>query len=145
MDQHPICCLLFVAVVIWKFSFRGLYKNFFSDDICLITHINMFIICSPKSFAVISGGKKNSGSLEKGMTNNFSILALKITWTVWKGKKLCHWKTNPRSVDVQHATGEDQRNSFRKNEEAEPKQKQCPAVHVPGDESKVQCCKNDVA
>ena len=30
----------------------------------------------------------------------------------------------PRSVDVQYATGEEQRNSYRRNEEAEPKQKQ---------------------
>ena len=30
----------------------------------------------------------------------------------------------PRSVGTQHATGEDWRNSSRKNEEAEPKQKQ---------------------
>ena len=29
----------------------------------------------------------------------------------------------PRSVGVQYATGEEQRNSSRKNEEAEPKQK----------------------
>ena len=30
----------------------------------------------------------------------------------------------PRSVGTQHATGEEWRNSSRKNEEAEPKQKQ---------------------
>ena len=30
----------------------------------------------------------------------------------------------PRSVGVQYATGEEQRNSSRKNEEAEPKWKQ---------------------
>ena len=33
-----------------------------------------------------------------------------------------------------------QKNS-RRNEEAEPKQKGCPAVDVSGGESKVQCCK----
>ena len=33
------------------------------------------------------------------------------------------------------------RNSSRKNEETEPKQKQCPVVDVTGDGSKVQCCK----
>ena len=32
-------------------------------------------------------------------------------------------------------------NSFRMNEEAEPKQKQCPAVDVSGGKSKVRCCK----
>ena len=46
----------------------------------------------------------------------------------------------PRSIGAQYATG-DQWNSFRKNEEAEPKRKQCQAVDVTGDGSKVQCCK----
>ena len=47
----------------------------------------------------------------------------------------------PRLVGAQYATGEEWRNSSRRNEEAEPKQKQRPAVDVPGGESKVQCCK----
>ena len=42
----------------------------------------------------------------------------------------------PRSVSTQDATGEEWRNSSRKNEEAEPKQKQ-PVVDVTGDENKV--------
>ena len=32
------------------------------------------------------------GPLEKGMANHFSILALRTPWTVWKGKKIGHWK-----------------------------------------------------
>ena len=32
-------------------------------------------------------------------------------------------------------------NSSRRNEEAEPKRKQCPVGDVPGGESQVQCCK----
>ena len=47
----------------------------------------------------------------------------------------------PRSVGVQYATGEEQINSSKKNEEAEPKQKQPLVVDVSGGESKVQCCK----
>ena len=43
----------------------------------------------------------------------------------------------PRSEDAQHATGEEQRNSSRRNEEAEPKWKQRPVVGVTGDASKV--------
>ena len=43
----------------------------------------------------------------------------------------------PRSVGAQCATGEEQRNSSRRNEEAEPKQKQHPVVGVSGGESKV--------
>ena len=45
------------------------------------------------------------------------------------------------SVGVQYATGEEWRNSSRKNEVAEPEQKQCPVVGVSGGESKVLCCK----
>ena len=47
----------------------------------------------------------------------------------------------PKLVGAQYATGEEQRNSSRRNEEAEPKRKQCPVVHVSGGESKVLCCK----
>ena len=43
----------------------------------------------------------------------------------------------PRSVAAQYAIGEEQRNNSRKNEEAEPKQKQCPVVDVTGDGNKV--------
>jgi len=43
----------------------------------------------------------------------------------------------PRSVGAQYATGEHWRSSSRKNEEAEPKQKQRPVVDVTGDGSKV--------
>ena len=41
----------------------------------------------------------------------------------------------PRSVGVQYATGEEWRNSSRKNKEAEPKQKQFLVVDVTGDET----------
>ena len=47
----------------------------------------------------------------------------------------------PRSVGAQYATGNQWRNSSRKNEEMEPKQKQGPVMDVTGDGSKVQCCK----
>ena len=47
----------------------------------------------------------------------------------------------PRSVGAQYATGDQWRNNSRKNEEMESKQKQCPAVDVTGDGSKVRCCK----
>ena len=46
-----------------------------------------------------------------------------------------------RSVDAQYTTGEEWRNSYRKNEEAKPKQKQCPAVVVSCGESKILCYK----
>ena len=47
----------------------------------------------------------------------------------------------PRSVGAQYATVDQRRNSSRKNEGMEPKQKQYPAVDVTGDRSKVRCCK----
>ena len=47
----------------------------------------------------------------------------------------------PRSVGAQYATGEQWRNNSGKNEEMEPKQKQCPSVDVTGDGSKVWCYK----
>ena len=43
----------------------------------------------------------------------------------------------PSLVGAQYATGEEWRNSSRRNEEAEPKWKQCPLVDVTGDGSKV--------
>ena len=47
----------------------------------------------------------------------------------------------PRLVGAQYATGGQLRNNSRKNEETEPMQKQHPVLDVTGDESKVQCCK----
>ena len=47
----------------------------------------------------------------------------------------------PRSVGTQYATGEEQRNSSRRNEETEPKQKPHSVVVVPGGENKVRCSK----
>ena len=47
----------------------------------------------------------------------------------------------PRSVGAQYAPGEKWRNSSRRNEEAELKQKQHPAVDVSDGESKGRCCK----
>ena len=43
----------------------------------------------------------------------------------------------PRLVGVQYTTGKECRNNFRKNEEAKPKQKQCPVVDGTGDRSQV--------
>ena len=47
----------------------------------------------------------------------------------------------PRLVGALYVTTDWWRNSSRKNEEMEPKQKQHPVVDVTGDGSKVQCCK----
>ena len=47
----------------------------------------------------------------------------------------------PRLIGAQYATGEEWKNSSRKNEETEPKWKQSPVVDVTADGSKVRCCK----
>ena len=47
----------------------------------------------------------------------------------------------PRSVGAQYAIGDQWRNNSRKNEETEPKRKQCPVMDMTGDRSKVQCYK----
>ena len=47
----------------------------------------------------------------------------------------------PQVVGAQYATGEQWRNNSSKNEEMESSQKQCPAVDVTSDGSKVQCYK----
>ena len=46
-----------------------------------------------------------------------------------------------RSVGAQCATAEEQKNSSRRNDEAEPKQKQHPVVDVTGDRNKIQLSK----
>ena len=69
------------------------------------------------------------GPLEKGLANNFSILALRTPRIVWKKQKYRTLKDElPRSVGAQYATGEQWRNNSRKNEGMEPKQKQYPVV-----------------
>ena len=51
----------------------------------------------------------------------------------------------PRLVGIQYATGEEQRNSSRKNEEAGPKQKACSVVDVYVIKVKLDAVKNTIA
>ena len=51
----------------------------------------------------------------------------------------------PRSVSAHYATGDQWRNNSRKNEEAEPEQKQQPVVDMTGDGSKVRHYKEQYA
>ena len=51
----------------------------------------------------------------------------------------------PRSVGAWYATGDQWRNSSRKNKGMEPKQKQYTAVDVTGDRSKVHWVKSNIA
>ena len=47
----------------------------------------------------------------------------------------------PRLIGAQYATRDQWRNNSRKNEEMEPKRKQCPVLDVTGDGSRVRSCK----
>ena len=51
----------------------------------------------------------------------------------------------PMLISAKYATGDEQRNNSRRNEKAEPKQKQCPVVDVSGGKSKVHSVKNNIA
>ena len=51
----------------------------------------------------------------------------------------------PRLLVAQYATGEEWRNSSRRNEEAEPKWKQHPVVDATGDGSKINAVKSNIA
>ena len=63
--------------------------------------------------------------LETGMSYHFSMLALRSTYKQYeKAKKDITLKDGlRRSVGAQNTTGEERRNSSRRNEEGEPKQK----------------------
>ena len=80
------------------------------------------------------------------MANHFSILALRTSWTIWKGKKIRTLKDElSGSVGAQHATGDQWRNNSRKTEEIEPKQHHHPVVDVMGDGSKSDAIKSNIA
>ena len=71
------------------------------------------------------------GLLEKGMANHYSILALRTQNGMTLKDEF------PKSAGAQYSAGEEWRNSSRKNEEMEPKQKQHPVVNVMGDGNKI--------
>ena len=62
-----------------------------------------------------------------------TVFRLLLTWSkCWNLKYV---------TEELYTSGEEQRNRSRKNEEDEPKWKQHPVLDISGDESKVQCCK----
>ena len=82
-----------------------------------------------------------TGSTGERNGKSFQYSCLENLMNSMKRQKVMTLKYQlPRSLGAQYATGEEWRNSSRKNEEAEPKQKQCPVVGVTGDGSKVRCC-----
>ena len=79
------------------------------------------------------------------MTNHYSILALRTPNSMKKQKDKTLEDELPRLVGAHYATGDQWRNNSRKNEEMEPKQKQCPAEDVTGMEVKSNSVKNNIA
>ena len=80
----------------------------------------------------------NMWSTGEGNGKPLQYACLEDPMSCMKRQKYTALKDEPlRMVVAQSATGEDQRNSSRKNEEAEPKQKGHPAVDVSGGESKL--------
>ena len=77
--------------------------------------------------------------LEKGMANQYSCLENPMN-NMKRQKDMTLKDELPRSIDAQSASGEEWRNNSRKNEETEPKRKQCPVVDVTYDRSKLWCC-----
>ena len=83
-----------------------------------------------------NSGKTWSTGEENGKPLQYSCLENPVN-SIKKQKDRTMTDEPPRSVGAQCATGEEWRNNSRNNEEAEPKQKQCPVVDVTGDGSKV--------
>ena len=69
-------------------------------------------------------GLTECGPLEKGMAKRLQYSCLENPMNSMKRQKDMRLTGElPRSVDVQYATGEEQRHSYRRNEEAEAKRK----------------------
>ena len=82
---------------------------------------------------------KKHGTLEMGMANHFSILALRTPLTVQKRQKDMTSEDGPTQISRYPICYWGRAKSSRRNEEAEPKQKWLQVVDMTG-ESKVWCC-----
>ena len=110
-----------------KSIYFGIYK------ILLIEKISFLLLWF--SCSVVSDSLQPHGCSTPGFPVLHHLLELAQTQDVTLKDEL------PRLVGAQYATGEGWRNSSRRNERTELKQKQRPAVDVSGGESKVQGCK----
>ena len=65
------------------------------------TSMKLTILCGATQDGLVMMERSGRcGPLEKGMANHFSTLALRTPWTVWKGKKIGHWKMNSPGQEV---------------------------------------------
>ena len=69
------------------------------------------------------------------MANHFSMPPLRTPNSRKRQKDRTLKDEHPRLAGAQNTTGEEWRSNSRKNEETEPKRKQCTVVDVIGDES----------
>ena len=74
------------------------------------------------------------------MANQYSCLENSMN-NMKRQKDMALKNELPRIAGTQYAAGDEWRNNSRKNEEIQPKEKQCPVVDVTGDGNKVQCCR----
>ena len=135
------------------YSIHGIFQARVLEWVAIRPKRKIYFVLPPQVVLSFLWGNSNSvvessdkrGPLEKEMANHFSILALRTTWTVWRGEKIGHLKMNFPCQYVPHTLLEYWRNNSRKNEEMEPKQKQHPVVNVTGDESKSNAIKKITA
>ena len=64
-----------------------------------------------------------------------------MPWIIWKAKGYDIIRQAPRELGVQYATGEQQKNSSKNNEDIEPNWKWCSPVYVSDSESNFQILK----
>ena len=86
------------------------------------------------------------GQLEKGLATPFSILALRTPWTVWKGRKIGHWKM---SLQVSRCPicywGRTEKYLQKEWRGFEPKRKRNPVLDTSGGKGKYNAVKNSIA
>ena len=77
----------------------------------------------------------------QGKGYNEVLLVTCKTYLFEKAKDTTLKEKQPRLLAVQYTPGDEQRNGYRKKEDAEPKWKECSVVVLFDGKSKVQCCK----
>ena len=92
------------------------------------------LIILPKYRKMWSTGEGNGEPLQYSCLEN-------LRNSIQRWKHMPRKDELPRMVGAWYATGKEWRNSSRKNEQMEPKQKQCPVLDVTGDGSNIWYCK----
>ena len=94
------------------------------------------------SCRAIQDGQVLTWSTGEGNGKPFQYFCIENTMNSMKRQKDRTLKDElPRSVGAQYNAGEEWRNSSRKKEKMEPKQKLHPVMDVTGNGTQVRCCK----